>query len=98
MPLGPDALTALAAAGWQLSRDGSTATAYFGWDDPDDAESGWELMVLSTAGHSPRFTLEAYRSGLTERPAADLHRLRAALEQAAELLVGWQGELPPDAD
>jgi hypothetical protein len=92
-------LAALQARGWRLTRDGSTATAFFAWDDPEDTgdgENGWQVMVLHTAGHGSRFNLDAEGSALTERPAADLRRLREALGEALELLEGWQGELPED--
>jgi hypothetical protein len=78
--------------GWMLTRDGSTATAFFAWDDPDDPDGGWQVMVLHTAGHGSRFTLDADASGLTERPSADLDRLMDALAEARELLSDWQGE------
>jgi hypothetical protein len=90
-------LQALQDAGWRLSRDGSTATAHFAWDDPDDPDSGWELLVLHTAGHAHRFTLNVFASGLTERAAEEAARLDEALQQARELLAAWQGELPDDS-
>lgn len=96
MPLSPERLHRLAARGWQLTRDGSTATARFSWDDPDDPDSGWELLVLHTAGHRPRFTLHVYESGLTERGAAEGAQLAEALAEARELLADWGGELPED--
>jgi hypothetical protein len=92
----PERLAGLGARGWRLTRDGSTATAHFAWDDPDDPDSGWELLVLHTAGHGARFTLNAFESGLTERAPADADRLAEALSDARELLNGWQGELPEE--
>ena len=60
-------LRELESRGWSLTRDGSTSTASFAWDDPDDPESGWEILVLHTEGHASRFSLDARGSGLTER-------------------------------
>ena len=93
----PRRLEELEQAGWHLTRDGSTATAQFAWDDPDDPESGWEILVLHTAGHGCRFTLNAFGSGLTERPPGDARALLAGLAQASALLAAWQGELPSEA-
>jgi hypothetical protein len=94
--MSPDQAAELQRAGWRLSRDGSTATASLTWDDPDDPDGGWVLLVLKTAGHAARFTLEPYGSGLTEQPPSALRRLQAALAEAAALLADWQGELPGD--
>jgi hypothetical protein len=91
-------LQELEREGWRLTRDGSTATARFVWEDPEDPESGWEIMVLHTAGHGSRFTLGVSGSGLTEREAADGQRLSQALAGALELMAEWQGELPSDED
>jgi hypothetical protein len=85
-----------AARGWVMTRDGSTSTAYLAWSDPDDPESGWEVLVLHTAGHGARFTLNVLGSGLTERSLSDLRALQHALEQASELLAGWGGEIPDE--
>jgi hypothetical protein len=79
--------------GWRLTRDGSTSTAHFSWDDPDDPESGWELLVLHTSGHGARFTLNTFESGLTERSPADARRLHQALSEATRLMAEWKGEL-----
>jgi hypothetical protein len=84
----------LAERGWRLGRDGSTATAHLAWDDPEDPESGWELLVLHTAGHGARFTLNVYGSGLTERDGGTAARLRVALGDVCRLLERWEGELP----
>jgi len=89
-------LAALTERGWRLTRDGSTATAFLPWDDPDDPDSGWELFVLHTAGHGSRFTLNGVESGLTERPLPEARRLHAALTEALELLESWSGELPDE--
>ena len=94
----PEQLHDLERRGWRLTRDGSTATAYLAWDDPDDPDSGWELLVLHTAGHGARFTLNVSESGLTERSPADAGRLLAGLSGAAELLDGWTGELPDEGE
>ena len=91
-----DRLQELEASGWRLTRDGSTATAFLAWDDPEEPDCGWELMVLHTAGHARRFSLEPVGSGLTERGASELPRLRAALDEASFLLAEWNGELPPE--
>ena len=91
-------LAELKRQGWRLTRDGSTATAHFAWDDPDDPESGWELLVLHTAGHGSRFTLNTVGLGLSERPAAEARRLSEALAGALTLLDGWRGELPDEED
>jgi hypothetical protein len=89
-------LHGLTAAGWRLTRDGSTATAHLAWDDPEEPDSGWEILVLHTAGHRARFTLNVFESGLTERSAADAEQLATGLAQARELLAGWGGELPDE--
>jgi len=89
-------LRALAVRGWSITRDGSTATAQWAWDDPDEPENGWEVLVLFTSGHRPRFTLNVFESGLTERYAPDLERLQEVLSEARALLERWQGELPED--
>jgi hypothetical protein len=86
----------LAARGWRLTRDGSTATALFTWDDPEDPESGWELLVLHTAGHGSRFTLDPIGSGLSERRLPEARGLFDALAEALELLEAWRGELPEE--
>jgi hypothetical protein len=91
-------LRELEARGWRLTRDGSTATALLAWDDPDDDESGWEILVLHTAGHGNRFTLNAAGSGLTERSALDAARLSEGMEDARLLLREWQGEVPPGSE
>ena len=91
-------LEALARLGWRLTRDGSTATAHFAWDDPEDSDSGWEILVLHTSGHGSRFTLNVFESGLTERPPAEAGALLHALTAASELLDGWQGELPEEQE
>jgi hypothetical protein len=89
-------LIELSECGWRLTRDGSTSTAFLAWDDPDDPDSGWELMVLHTAGHPAKFTLTPNELGLSERPLADAERLHRALEDVMELLRNWQGELPEE--
>lgn len=89
-------LRQLANQGWRFTRDGSTATASLYWEDPDDPDSSWELQILKTEGHRPRFTLDPSESGLTERAPDDLHRLCAALADADELMRLWGGELPED--
>jgi hypothetical protein len=91
-------LAELEARGWRLTRDGSTATALLAWEDPDDEGSGWELMVLHTAGHGSRFTLDASGAGLTERGGADAQALHLALTETLELLEHWHGELPDESD
>jgi len=91
-------LEALQSRGWTLTRDGSTGTAYFSWDDPEETENGWELYVLHTAGHGNRFTLEPVGSGLTERRHSDFTRLTDALRDAERLLEDWQGELPDEME
>lgn len=91
-------LAELERAGWRLTRDGSTATAHLAWDDPDDPESGWELLVLHTAGHGSRFTLNTAGLGLSERPAAEARRLSEALAGALALLDEWGGELPDEEE
>ncbi len=91
-------LLELEQRGWRLTRDGSTATASLVWTDPDEEESGWEMLVLHTAGHGTRFVLEPEGSGLYERPPAEARRLHAALTDALLLLDHWQGELPAGAD
>ncbi len=80
--------------GWRITRDGSTATAQWTWDDLDEEADGWEVLVLHTSGHPPRFTLNLFESGLTERHALDLVRLQGVLTDARALLERWQGEVP----
>ncbi len=92
-----DRLQELRRHGWRLTRDGSTATAQFYWEDPDDPENGWELLVLHTAGHGCRFSLDAVESGVTERSIEDAVRLHTALGEAMDLLQDWTGELPEDS-
>lgn len=82
--------------GWRLTRDGSTATAFYAWDDPDDPESGWEVMVLRTSGHGSRFVLNPLGSGLSERPLSEARHLARALDAALLLMEGWNGELPDE--
>lgn len=82
--------------GWRITRDGSTATASFVWGDPDDDDSGWEILVLHTAGHSTRFVLTPDGSGLYERSAAEVRQLQAVLVEALELMEGWRGEVVPE--
>jgi len=84
--------------GWALTRDGSTSTAFLEWRDTDDSESGWEIMILHTAGHGARFTLNVFGSGLTERSLAELSALQLAFEQSSELLRGWSGEIPGEEE
>jgi hypothetical protein len=88
-----DRLEELAERGWSFTRDGSTGTAFYVWEDPEDPDSGWELQVLKTEGHRARFTLEPLESGLTERSPEEATQLRAALAEAQELLGSWNGEL-----
>ena len=87
-------LSELQTRGWTLTRDGSTSTAYRTWEDPDEPDSGWELLVLHTAGHGARFTLNTFESGLTERHLPDARRLSDGLQDALLLLQTWSGELP----
>ncbi len=89
-------LLELTGRGWRLTRDGSTGTAFFAWEDPLDSESGWELLVLHTAGHRNRLTLEPSESGLTERSLDEAEYLLRALLEARELQEQWRGELPDE--
>jgi len=91
-----DRLGELAERGWRLTRDGSTATAFLAWDDPEEPECGWELMVLHTAGHGARFVLTESGGALSERSLEDARRLEAGLKEAVELLEAWDGEVPDD--
>jgi hypothetical protein len=88
-------LTRLIRRGWRLSQDGSTSTAQLAWDDPDDPESGWEILVLHTAGHGSRLTVNAFGSGLTERPPREALPFIEGLQEARALLEEWRGEAPP---
>jgi len=90
-------LQELAERGWRFTRDGSTGTAFFLWEDPEDPDSGWELLVLKSEGHRARFTLEPLESGLTERSPDEATQLRAALTEAQELLATWNGEVLDEA-
>jgi hypothetical protein len=85
-------LRELQERGWTLTRDGSTASALFVWEDPDEPGNGWELHVLHSSGHRPRFTLEPLESGLTERSREEGEALRERLAEALELLRDWRGE------
>jgi hypothetical protein len=82
--------------GWHLTRDGSTATARFNCDDPEDPDSGWELLVLHTAGHGCRFTVNVFESGLTERRLEDASRFHQHFTEARRLLEAWGGDLPDE--
>lgn len=86
-------LRELEDSGWRLTRDGSTATAHLAWDDPDDPESGWEVLVLHTAGHGAKLTVNVSGSGLSERTLAEVLRFRDAIDQAAQLVQEWSGEV-----
>ncbi len=90
----PEQLDALTQSGWRLTRDGSTATAHLVWEDPDDPESAWEILVLHTAGHGARLTVNVDGSGLTERSADEAARFEVAMAQAMKLVRDWRGELP----
>ena len=85
-------LQAYEEAGWRFSRDGSTATACLVWEDPEDPCEGWEILVLHTAGHGCRCTLNALGSGLTECAPEAAVRVAAALDGAGKLSLVWQGE------
>lgn len=94
--LSPEQLLNLEAVGWRLTRDGSTATARFNWDDPEDPDVGWELLVLHTAGHPNRFSLDT--EGFSERGPGELERVKDALAAAELLLHHWTGELPDESE
>ena len=87
-----DRLRELAAAGWRITRDGSTSTAQLAFDDANDPDSGWELLVLYTSGHQARLTVNVFGDGLTERTAAEAGPFLAAISQARELLADWEGD------
>ena len=89
-------LSALIDSGWRLTRDGSTATAQFVWEDPHSPADAWEILVLHTAGHGSRLTVNVDEAGLTERAPADLQRFHQALGEALILAESWLGELPED--
>lgn len=89
-------LREMEARGWRLTRDGSTGTAFYAWEDPLDEDSGWEILVLHTAGHANRLTLEPAESGLTERSLAETTHLLQTLQEAHELQTAWRGELPDE--
>jgi hypothetical protein len=96
MPLSNEELERLLASGWEMTRDGSTATARRTWEDPDEPDDGWEMLVLHTAGHPARFSIAPFESGLTERSEAEARGLAGALEEALLLLHAWRGELPDE--
>ena len=87
-------MSAFRDAGWRLTRDGSTATAQLVWEDADDPDSAWELLVLHTAGHGARLTVNVEQSGLTERSPEEAARFGEAVAQAVDLVRHWGGELP----
>lgn len=89
-----DQLIHLETRGWRITRDGSTATARFNWDDPDADQASWEVLVLHTAGHPNRFSLDT--EALSERTGAELQVLRQVLTEAELLLADWTGELPDE--
>lgn len=91
-------LRELEKSGWRLTRDGSTATAYLAWDDADDPESGWEVLVLHTAGHGAKLTVNVSGSGLSERTLAEALRFREAIDAAAQLVRDWSGEVLAESD
>jgi hypothetical protein len=97
-PLAAVRLSALVDAGWRLTRDGSTATAQFVWEDPEESEDGWEILVLHTAGHGARITINVEEAGLTERSTSEVRRFHEATAQALTLAETWQGELPDESD
>jgi hypothetical protein len=87
-------LLELERRGWRVTQDGSTSTAILAWDDPEDPDSGWEILVLHTAGHGSRLTVNAFGSGLTERGSAEALRFIEGVEDARALLEEWRGEAP----
>jgi hypothetical protein len=89
-------LNALVDAGWRLTRDGSTATALFVWEDRDDPDCGWEILVLHTAGHGARLTVNVEEAGLTERSPSEARFFHSTVGQAMMLAESWQGELPEE--
>lgn len=89
-------LKELQEIGWQLTRDGSTATARFLWEDPEEPDSAWEALVLQTSGHGTRFTLQVHGEALTEIPLPLFRQLQERLREAELLCASWEGELPED--
>jgi hypothetical protein len=89
-------LSALVEAGWRLTRDGSTATAQFVWEDAQEPEDTWEILVLHTAGHGARITVNIDEAGLTERSRSEVELFHRAVSEALALAESWQGELPDD--
>lgn len=89
-------LSELERRGWRLTRDGSTATARLNWEDPQEPDTAWELLVLHTAGHPNRFSLDT--DSFSERRPADLSTLLTALSEAGDLLENWTGELPDESE
>ncbi len=85
-------LRELTASGWRITRDGSTSTAQLAHDEPNDPESGWELLVLYTSGHQARLTVNLFGDGLTERTAFEVGPFLDGTVQARELLESWEGE------
>lgn len=77
--------------GWVLNQDGSTATAHRLWEDPDDPDNGWEIIVQFTTGHGARATLVPLGDGLSERGDTDFARLEQAVAEARLLLTTWDG-------
>lgn len=90
----PERLAELAAAGWRITRDGSTATAAFAWEDPAEPGDGWEAVVKHTSGHGARWSIDSSGLGLSERSLAELRLLERVLSEVRELVEGWDGTVP----
>ncbi len=73
--------------GWELTRDGSTATARYTWDDPDDPDAWWEVLVLHTSGHPARVSVRVEGGALSECAASRLDLLRRVLGDAQALVA-----------
>jgi len=82
----PEDLRSLAERGWRFSRDGSTATAR-------KERAGWEISVLLTLGHPPRWVLQPPEDGAQEQEAEELEVLAESLAETRRIMGEWRGQV-----